>query len=127
VAQMVYSGVYKDIKIGRREQLIMLEIGKDQIDTASSFVDYIRDMYGFSKSSVWYCLNRLRESRLVEFANRDEIGKPLSLTRQGLGELAKVEPSRNEIIMRFSSSFLSSNEKRVRGAYLDGRAYAQYR
>jgi DNA-binding PadR family transcriptional regulator len=123
---MVYSRVYKDIKLGRREQLLLLEIGRDRIDTASSFVDYIRDMYGFSKSSVWYCLNRLRDFGLVEFANKDEIGKPLSLTRQGLTELARVEPGRNEIIMRFSNSFLSGFEKRERNPYISG-IYAQYR
>jgi DNA-binding PadR family transcriptional regulator len=85
-----------------REQLIMLEIGSDRIDTASSFVDYVNEEYGFSKSSVWYNLNQLKEHGLAEFANKEEIGKPLCLTRIGKSQLGSLEPSRRDLLAHFS-------------------------
>lgn len=90
-------------RLGRREQLLMLEIGRDRIDTASSFVDYISDSYGFSKSSAWYCLNKLRDLGLAEFANRDEPGKPLVLTKAGVQKLGTMERSKSELMSRFST------------------------
>lgn len=78
-------------RLTRREQLLVLEIGMDQIDSASSFVGYISEAYGFSKSSVWYNLNRLKEKGMVDFASRDEPGKTLSLTREGSCELRAME------------------------------------
>jgi DNA-binding PadR family transcriptional regulator len=122
---MLYSGVYKEIKLGRREQLLLLEIDKDHIDTASSFVDYIREGYGFSKSSIWYCLNRLKEFGLIEFATKEEIGKPLKLTRNGLAQLAKLEASRNQVMAQFSNSYLESINRNA--SYLENGAYALYR
>lgn len=101
------SGELKSLKLSRREQLILLEIGRDRIDTASSFVDYMEENYGFSKSSIWYCLNQLKESGLVEFANKTEQGKPLCLTRLGLSGLGRLEGSRNEIVTQFSTTFLN--------------------
>jgi hypothetical protein len=87
----------------------MLEIGRDRIDTASSFVDYMQDHYGFSKSSTWYCLNKLKVEELIGFANKAEQGKPLSLTKAGLSELGRFENSRNEIITQFSNIFLNGS------------------
>jgi DNA-binding PadR family transcriptional regulator len=80
----------------------MLEIGTDRIDTASSFVNYISEEYGFSKSSIWYNLNRLREMGLVEFANKEEIGKPLNLTKAGRDQLGGFERSRSELVSYFN-------------------------
>ncbi len=110
----------KVLKLNRREQLIMFEIGKDAIDTASCFVDYMQENYGFSKSSVWYCLNRLKECGMAEFANRIEQGKPLCLTKHGLSELAKFGNSRNEILEEFSSSFLGRLQKNGAGRHSHG-------
>jgi hypothetical protein len=107
VAQIYTSVELKNFKLSRREQLIVLEIGIDRIDTASSFVDYIEENYGFSKSSIWYCLNRLKESGLVEFAcKQDHIGKPLSLTKPGKLELGRLGVERNTIVTQFSNSFM---------------------
>lgn len=75
----------------RREQLLVLEIGMDRIDSASSFVGYISEAYGFSKSSVWYNLNRLKEKGVVDFATKDEPGKALLLTKEGACELHIME------------------------------------
>lgn len=93
--------VYKE-RLSMREQLIMLEIGSDRIDTASSFVDYVSEEYGFSKSSIWYNLNQLKERGIVEFATKEEIGKPLSLTKSGMSQLGGLENSRRDLLAHFS-------------------------
>lgn len=74
----------------KREQLVLLEIDIDKIDSASGFVDYMRSSYGFSKSSLWYNLNRLKEKGMLDFASREEPGKFLALTRQGLRTLEEL-------------------------------------
>ena len=92
--------------LSKREQLLMLEIGADSIDTASGFVNYVSEEYGFSKSSIWYNLNRLKEQSLVEFASKDEIGKPLTLTKAGRGALAGFENARSELLTYFSNAMM---------------------
>jgi len=111
---------FKELKLSKREQLLLLEIGRDQIDTASSFVDYMHENYGLSKSSVWYCLNRLKEYGVAEFANKAEQGKPLRLTKQGLSQLAKYGHGRNAILEEFSNIFLDRLPKKDTGRYQEG-------
>lgn len=114
----IYRVEFSKLKLSKREQLLMLEIDTDSIDTASSFVDYINEEYGFSKSSIWYCLKRLKEAKLLEFANKTEHGKPLCLTKYGLEQLRGMEGNKNEIVKEFSDSFLRmqrSNDVRVIG------------
>jgi hypothetical protein len=117
----------KKLKLSKREQLLLLEIGRDRIDTASCFVDYIKENYGISKSSVWYCLNMLKEYGIAQFANKIEQGKPLCLTKQGLSILKVFESSKNEIVEWFVNSFLSKSEKkesqRYSRNYIDDQAY----
>ena len=87
----IVSSVQRPAKqLGVRERLILLEIGTDKIDSASAFVSYLSESYGFSKSSVWYNLNRLKEIGMLEFATKDEPGKLLSLTYAGLKELRRL-------------------------------------
>lgn len=83
----ITSVIEKFSRLTKREELVVLEIGIDMIDSASAFVSYISESYGFSKSSVWYNLNRLKEKGLLDFATKDEPGKGLSLTRHGSQEL----------------------------------------
>ena len=78
-------------RLSKRERLIVMEIGMDSINSASSFVGYISESYGFSKSSVWYNLNRLKEKGVLDFATREEPGKFLVLTKAGLGEFRAME------------------------------------
>ena len=106
---------FKDLKLTRREQLLMLEIGRDMIDTASSFVDYIQEHYGFSKSSIWYCLNRLKETGFAQFANKLDQGRPLSLTKVGLMSLRELEAHKNAIIKQFSDAFMHSFQRKPTG------------
>ncbi len=103
-----------DAKIPRfteREQLMLIEIGKDVIDTASSFVNYMSEEYGFSKSSVWYVLNKLKSYGVVDFASKEEIGKGMSLTSRGLEQLRRMGPQRNTILDRFSDRFLCRQQE----------------
>ncbi|MGI0100123.1 MAG: hypothetical protein ACREBH_00130 [Candidatus Micrarchaeaceae archaeon] len=100
----IYRVEYGETKFSRREQLIMLEIGRDTIDTASSFVDYMNEEYGFSKSSTWYCLNSLKDAGVLGFANRMDMGKPLSLTRQGISELGRLERNKISILSEFNDT-----------------------
>ncbi len=73
-----------------KKMLIITEIGYDEIATATSFVEYIYEKYGFSRSSVWYNLKNMKEDGLLEFAEKDDKGKPLSLTKNGVVLLRKV-------------------------------------
>ena len=111
MAQIVYSRLdYKELKLSKREQLLVLEIGRDNIDTASRFVNYIEEVYGFSKSSVWYNLNRLKELEILEFACKDTLGKPLCLTKTGLSIFMSLEKNRNQLTTLFMNSFLSKRQ-----------------
>ena len=86
MSQMAYSRVELELektRLSDRELLVMREIGPDMIDSASKFVDYMSDVFGFSKSSIWYTLNRLKERGLLDFASKSEVGKPLMLTESG--------------------------------------------
>ncbi len=87
MGQIAITTSVKVSRLTKREQLVILEIGDDMIDSASAFVSYMSESYGFSKSSVWYNLNRLKEKSVVDFATKEELGKGLSLTRQGSHEL----------------------------------------
>jgi Mn-dependent DtxR family transcriptional regulator len=105
VAQTISSGIgarREREQLSRREQLVIIEIEQDMIDTASGFVDYICQSYGISKSSVWYILNRLKGRGLVEFADREHIGEPLRLTKDGIQALYSVGQERQGIIKEFS-------------------------
>ena len=90
-----------ELKLTKREQLIVLEIDTDEIDTASSFVDYMNEMYGLSKSSIWYVLNALKGHGIVEFANKQHSGDPLKLTRLGQEHLHYLAHSKNQIMQMF--------------------------
>ncbi|MGC8537845.1 MAG: MarR family transcriptional regulator [Candidatus Micrarchaeia archaeon] len=114
MARMVYYSVSAErSRLIQREQLILLEIGRDEIDSASAFVEYLGSEYGFSKSSVWYNLNRLKEKGLLDFASKDSVGKPLMLTQAGLSELGKLEPFRNKIAAGFSETLLNAGGRKI--------------
>jgi DNA-binding PadR family transcriptional regulator len=86
----------------QREQLIMIEIGSDSIGSASSFVEYMSDSYSISRSSVWYILKRLKDKRLLYFATREDPGRSLELTKEGMERLRLVERSKSEILNYFA-------------------------
>ena len=97
------------LKLTKREQLVVLEIDTDAIDTASSFVDYMNEMYGLSKSSIWYVLKALKEHGIVEFADKLHSGDPLKLTRLGQEHLRYLAHSKNEIMQMFERQSNANN------------------
>ncbi|MDE1825350.1 MAG: hypothetical protein KGH61_01740 [Candidatus Micrarchaeota archaeon] len=82
----------KPIVKTRKEQIIIAEIGFDEISTATSFVEYVYDKYGFSRSCIWYNLKKLKKRGVVDFAEKceSEANKPLYLTKEGVGTLRSV-------------------------------------
>jgi hypothetical protein len=72
-------------------RVILTEIGYDQIITATSFVEYIYQKYGYSKSCVWYNLKKLKKVNVVDFSEKvDNMPKPLSLTKSGVNTLRHI-------------------------------------
>jgi hypothetical protein len=99
----MYRGAQAKVELlSQREQLIILEVDRDTIDSASSFVDYISDEYGISKSSVWYNLNCLKEKGVIDFADKQHQGKPLMLTKRGTDQLVALASRRSSILEAFS-------------------------
>ncbi len=99
---MYRGALAKEAVLSMREQLMILEIDQDAIDSASSFVDYISDEYGISKSSVWYNLNSLKEAGVVDFADKQRPGVPLTLTKRGIEQLGALANRRSAVLEAFS-------------------------
>ncbi len=102
---MVYLNV-GSIRLIGREKLVLFEIGADEIDSASGFVDYMSDAYGFSKSSVWYNLNRLREKGLLGFSTKENPGCRLALTHEGKTLLSRISHEKGTIVGSFSRVYM---------------------
>ncbi|MEM0124431.1 MAG: hypothetical protein QXF41_02730 [Candidatus Micrarchaeaceae archaeon] len=86
-------------RISERERLVLAEIGRDRIDTASSFVDYMNDFYGIPKSSLWYLLNVMKRRGMLDFASKGESGKGLYLTSKGLAYLGGSAPYKAKMLL----------------------------
>ena len=126
MAQQLASRDACNVRLIRREQLILVEVGMDSIDSASSFVDYMCESYGFSKSSVWYNLKSLKRKGVLDFASKDEPGKPLSLTSAGMGQFMTLKEERNALMNAFGEVALAVSGKTafaqrdIRGALVEG-------
>ncbi len=66
-----------------KELILLREIGLDQIPTATLFVDFISERYSLSASGVWYTLKKLKKYGMLDFMEKGEGYKPLSLTSVG--------------------------------------------
>ncbi len=107
-----YRADAKKMRLSEREQLFIIEIGGDTIDSASSFVSYIKDIYGIAKSSSWYCLNHLKGLGLLHFASKSEKGAiGLSLTIEGKDLLSNL--STNPTIIESAKHRFTLAESRV--------------
>ncbi len=71
------------VKVTDKELTILYEIGLDLIPTATEFVENISFKYDVSQSGVWYTIKKLKAEGLVDFAEKGEARKPLSLTEMG--------------------------------------------
>jgi DNA-binding PadR family transcriptional regulator len=91
VAQMVVlKESEKSSKLSERERLLLLEVGRDEIYSASMFVDYFSEEYSMAKSTVWYNLHKLKAKEILDFASKEEVGKSMKLTKKGLSELMRL-------------------------------------
>ena len=70
-----------------KELALLSEIGLDQIPAATNFVEFFSQSYGASPSGVWYTLKKLKKERVVDFTEKGEAYKPLSLTENGISIL----------------------------------------
>ncbi|MHB1830247.1 MAG: hypothetical protein ACYCO0_02545 [Candidatus Micrarchaeaceae archaeon] len=71
------------LKVTDKELAILYEIGLNLIPTATEFVEKMAVEYEVSQSGVWYTLKKLKTEGLVDFAEKGEAHKPLSLTAIG--------------------------------------------
>jgi predicted transcriptional regulator len=94
------------LRLTSREELVLVEIGLDKIDTASSFVEYMSESYMFSRSSVWYILKRLKDKGALDFATKDDPGKALELTSLGKAQMRSISSGRNKLIEHFTSAYV---------------------
>jgi len=99
VAKMVVRGSEGETcpRFNEKELLILSELGLDQVPSATSFVEFVSGKYSLSASGVWYTLKKLKRKRVVDFTEKGEGYKPLSLTSMGVSIFRKQQnwPSYN--------------------------------
>lgn len=71
------------VRVTDKELTMLYEIGLDLIPTATEFVENVAMKYQVSQSGVWYTLKKLKASGFVDFAEKGEEHRPLSLTDSG--------------------------------------------
>ncbi len=74
----------KRIEISGKKLVIVHEIGLTAVPTATEFVRYISVKYRMSESGVWYMLKALKRVGVVDFTEKGEAQRPLSLTDAGM-------------------------------------------
>ena len=72
-----------NLKVTNKELTILYEIGLNFIPTATEFVGNISAKYEVSQSGVWYTMKKLKTEGLIDFSEKGETHKPLSLTDSG--------------------------------------------
>lgn len=72
------------LRVTDKELMLMYEIGLNLIPTATDFVDFISMKYEVSQSGIWYTLKKLKKEGIVDFTEKGEGPKPLSLTDIGM-------------------------------------------
>lgn len=77
------SGKEFGVRVTDKELTMMYEIGLDLIPTATEFVENVAYKYQVSQSGVWYTIKKLKAAGLVDFAEKGETHRPLSLTEAG--------------------------------------------
>ena len=77
------SGKESGVRVTDKELTMLYEIGLDLIPTATEFVENVAYKYQVSQSGVWYTLKKLKNSGFVDFAEKGEGHRPLSLTDNG--------------------------------------------
>jgi len=79
-----YNDALDAFRLSDKAATLIMEIGLGEIATATSFIEYVCAKYGVSKSGAWYCLKKLKKAGLIEFTEKGEGYRPLSLTSRGV-------------------------------------------
>jgi len=82
--QTTSIGNVEQIRVTDKELMLMYEIGLNLIPTATDFVDYVSSKYEVSQSGIWYTLKKLKREGIVDFTEKGEGPKPLTLTEFGM-------------------------------------------
>ena len=82
--QTTSVGNVEQIRVTDKELMLMYEIGLNLIPTATDFVDYVSNKYEVSQSGIWYTLKKLKREGIVDFTEKGEGPKPLTLTEFGM-------------------------------------------
>ena len=93
------------------EQLIILEIGFDLIPSASSFTEYVSNIYGFSKSTAWYNLKNLKNKKILDFATKINPTQILALTKKGIRYLGPIKKQKISLINHFNSRYAKLEQR----------------
>lgn len=108
-----YNDALDAFRLSGKAATLIMEIGLGEIATATSFIDYVCEKYGVSKSGAWYCLKKLKKAGLIEFTEKGESYRPLSLTPVGV-----------ELFRRFRTASVRAGSE-ARGQEGEVRATAQ--
>ncbi len=71
------------LKVTDKELTLLYEIGLNVFPTATEFVDSVAAKHDVCKSGIWYTLKKLKSGGLVDFTEKGEGHRPLSLTDAG--------------------------------------------
>ena len=71
------------LRLTDKELMILYEIGLDLIPTATDLVENISVKHAISQSGVWYTLKKLKAYGLIDFAEKGEVHRPLTLSELG--------------------------------------------
>jgi hypothetical protein len=91
-SKLIVRGAFEGhdgLRVSEKELAMLSEIGFDQIPTATSFVEFISSKYSASPSGIWYTLKKLKKLGILDFTEKGEEYRPLSLTRHGVMVLRK--------------------------------------
>ena len=78
------------IRLSEKKLVLVYEIGLHLIPTATEFVNYVAARHGFSESGVWYMLKSLKRAGVVDFTEKGEEQRPLTLTDTGMALMRTV-------------------------------------
>lgn len=74
----------QEVSVSEKELLLVHEIGLNEVPTATDFVIHMAHKYEMSETGVWYTLKKLKKGGIVDFTERGEEQRPLSLTGLGM-------------------------------------------
>jgi len=75
---------FVSLSLNKKQKFLLLEAYKlDRKTTVTRFVNYVCKQHGFSKTTTWYNLKKLKSLGLVDFGTFFSRGSALTLTEFG--------------------------------------------